>query len=186
MSRRFAFLVLVMLPAVLLAEEPPCQSGPQPGQRPGPYSAYQATGPERGKQHCYICEAGDRPVVIIFARSMSDPLGRLLVQVDRAAAQPAHKDLRAWATFLSDDQPGLDPQLVEWSRRIGLRQLPLGVFEDRLGPPAYRLSADADVTVLLAVNQKVVANFAFCKGELTEEKVKDVLSALPRITGAKP
>src|SRR5215468_5720664 len=48
--------------------QPPLRSGLAPGVRPGPYSALVCTGPERGQQHCYICEAEDRPVVIVFAR----------------------------------------------------------------------------------------------------------------------
>jgi hypothetical protein len=62
-----------------------------------------------------------------------------------------------------------------------VRNLPLTVFEDVDGPPSYRLSRDADVTVILFVKRKVVADFAFRDGELTEEKVADVLKALPGV-----
>ena len=75
--------------------------------------------------------------------------------------------------------------MVEWGKKHALRNLPLGVFEDAGGPPSYRLNRDADVTVLLFVKQKVVANFAFRAGELTEEKVGEVMKALPKIVAAK-
>jgi hypothetical protein len=39
------------------------------------------------------------------------------------------------------------------------------------------------VTVLVFVKQKVVANFAFRAGELSEEKVALVMKTLPRIVG---
>ena len=33
---------------------PSFQSGPQPGDRPLPFTSNMVTGPQRGKQHCYI------------------------------------------------------------------------------------------------------------------------------------
>jgi hypothetical protein len=159
----------------------PCRSGLQPGQRPGPYAAVISTGPERGKSHCYICETGDRPAIVVFARKLSEPLGKLCQHIDQAVAQQAKAELRAWVTFLSDDQPNLDPKVVQWGKKYALRNVPLGVFEDVGGPPSYRLAPDADATVLLFVKQKVVANFAFRDGELTEEKIAEVVEALPRI-----
>ena len=70
---------------------------------------------------------------------------------------------------------------MEWGKKYAIRDVPLAVFESLDGPPSYRLSRDADVTVLLFVNRKVVANFAFREGELTVERVADVLNALPAV-----
>ena len=97
-----------------------------------------------------------------------------------------HKDaeLRAWVTFLSDDQTALDPKVVEWSKKHSVRRVPLSVFEDVVGPPSYLIGRDADVTVLLSVKQKVVHNFAFRAGELNDERIAAILNAVPEI--AKP
>jgi hypothetical protein len=119
--------------------------------------------------------------VIVFARELSEPLGKLVAKLDKALADHKAADLRAWVTFLSDDQPALDPKVVQWGQKHAVRAVPLGVFEEVGGPPSYRLSRDADVTVLLFVKQKVVSNFAFRPGELTEARVTEVLQALPRI-----
>ena len=90
-------------------------------------------------------------------------------------------------TFLNGDQTAFDPRLVQWSRQLGLRNLPLTVFEDVGGPPTYRLHRDADVTVLLFVKQKVVANFAFRVGELTDKQIEVILEAVPSLmTPAEP
>jgi hypothetical protein len=124
--------------------------------------------------------------VVVFARSTSDALGNLAAQLDRAAAEKKPGDFRAWVTFLSDDQPGLDPQLVRWSQKHGLKSVPVGVFEDPTGPPSYRLAREADVTVLLFVKRKVVANFAYRAGELNDEAVREVIKALPRILEGPP
>jgi hypothetical protein len=153
--------------------------------RPGPYSAIICTGPERGRSYCFICETADRPAVVIFARTLSEPLGKLARQLDRALAQHKAAELRGWITFLNADQAAFDPKVVAWGQKHALSNLPLGVFEDVVGPPSYCLGAEADVTILLFVRQRVVANFAFRPGELTDATAAEVLKALPRIVQTK-
>jgi hypothetical protein len=145
-----------------------------------------STGELRGQSQCFICETADRPAVVIFARGLSDPLGKLAGQLDKALTEHKAAELRGWITFLSDDQPALDPKVVAWGQKHAVRNLPLGVFEDAAGPPAYRLGKDADVTVLLFVKRKVVANFAFRAGQLSDEKTTAILKTLPDILPKKP
>jgi hypothetical protein len=163
------------------AADAPCVSGPRVGQRPGPYSFVLSTGSERGKSHCYICETADRPMVIVFARNLSDPLGRLVRKLDQAVG--AHKDaeLRSWVTLLAEDESKLNKSIVDWERKLALKRVPIGVFEDVAGPPSYRLHAEAEITVLVAVKQKVVVNFAFRAGELSDRRIEEILASLPRI-----
>jgi hypothetical protein len=180
----FVSLLLVLGGGVRAAAES-SPSGLQPGQRPGPYAAVISTGPQRGQSYCYICETGEHPAVVVFARSLSEPLGELVRHFDKAVAEHKAANLRAWVTFLSEDQPSLDAQLVHWSQKHALRSIALGVFEDNGGPPSYRLSRDVDVTVLLFVKQKVVANFTFRSGELTAARIAEVGKALARMVPEK-
>jgi hypothetical protein len=144
-----------------------------------------SVGPNRGQLHCFICETEDKPAAVVFARKMSDPLGKLVQGFDKALLTHKAAGLRSWVTFLSDDQPALDPKVVKWGKKHGISNVSLAVFEDVDGPPSYKLSRDAEVTVLLFVKQKVVRNFAFRPGELNEKKIAEVLKALPEITGKK-
>jgi hypothetical protein len=179
------FFVFFVFFVVSSSGEEPCVSGPAAGQRPKPYSFLVATGPERGQSTCYVCETADRPAVIVFARNLSDPLGKLVGKLDKALSDHKKAELRAWVTFLSDDQPKLDPKVVKWGKKHAIRGVPLGVFEEVGGPPAYRLARDADVTILFFVKRKIVANFAFRAGELNDERAAEVLKALPRIVEEK-
>jgi hypothetical protein len=162
-----------------------CKSGPQPNQRPGPYSALVCVGKERGTQHCYICESADRPVIIVFARTLSDPLGKLVKQFDGAVKEHKASELRAWVTFLDEDQTKLDPLLVKWAQSHAISNVACAVFEDTVGPPTYRLNKEADVTVLLSVKQKVVANFAFRAGELNDAAIAEIVKSIPKIVPIK-
>jgi hypothetical protein len=163
----------------------PCKSGLREKQRPGPYTALVSVGPQRGQQHCFICESGDRPVVIIFARQLSEPLGKLVGKLDKALTDHKVAELRAWVTFLAEDHVSLDPKVVQWSKKHATGNVPLGVFEDPVGPPTYLLAREADVTVLLSVKQKVIANFAFRAGELNDAAVGGIMNAVPKIVGEK-
>lgn len=177
-------LGVLCIPVFCSSAAEPCQSGLAIGQRPGPYSFLVSTGKARGQLTCFVCETEDRPAVIVFGRSLSDPLGKLVAQIDKATTEHKKADLRAWVTFLAEDQTTLDPKVVEWGKKHAVGNVPLGVFEDVAGPPSYRVARDADATVLLFVKRKVVANFAFRAGELTDEKAAEVMKALPKILGA--
>lgn len=161
----------------------PCTSGVPVGQRPGPYSFLVATGPERGQPTCYICEQDDKPSAVIFARELTEPLAGLLAKLDKEVDSRKQAGFKVWMTQLAEEAD-LD-QLANWAQAGGIRSIPVGAFEDADGPPAYKLNADADVTVLLFVNKKVVANFAFRKGELTDKSAKQVAEALPKLFEGK-
>lgn len=172
----------VIVPTSIAGE--PCVSGPQVGQRPGPYSFLVATGPERGQPTCYVCETADKPAVIVFARSVSDRLGKLMLACDEAVAARPRDGMRAWMTVLGEKTIGLD-DLAKWATKAGLKSVPVGVFDDPVGPPSYRLADDADVTVIVFENRKVTGNFAFRRGELDEAAVKLVANHLARLGGKK-
>src|SRR5207245_2080715 len=181
MITRLSLVALGLLATVAVADEP-FASGLKVGQRPMPYAFILATGPNRGTAFCYICDTADKPAAIVFARLLSEPLGKLAAQLDQAVADAKPADFRAWLTLLDDGKSSTaEKSLVGWGQKHALRNLPLGIFEDPVGPPAYRLHKDADVTVVLFVKQKAVANFAFKSGELTDDKAAEVVKALDKL-----
>ena len=180
---RTAITILVLLPMIAWAD-PPVRSGLDVGQRPGPYSSLVVVGSQRGTQHCFVCEAENKPIVIVFARTPSEPLGKLVRQLD-GLMKKSTADLRGWTTFLAADAGPLEPKLVAWSQKHATGGVPLTVFEDVVGPPSYRLGADADVTVLLSVNRKVAANFAFRAGELNEAAIAAIAEQAAKMSANK-
>jgi hypothetical protein len=170
-------LPLTLTLTLALPAADPCVSGVPVGKRPGPYSFLVATGPQRGQPTCYICEQGDKPTCVVFARSLSDPLGKLLAKLDAEAAAKKETGFKVWMTLLT---PTADlDALAKWAQKQGIKDCPVGAFEDADGPPAYTLHKDADVTVMLFVKQKVVANFAYRAGELDDKQIGSVLLAVP-------
>ena len=173
-----SLIPLLLLPAFAGAADP-CVSGIPVGQRPGPYSFLVATGPQRGQQTCYICEQDDKPTAVIFAHTLSPQLAKLAVKLDAEVPKRKESGFKVWVTQLAA-KADLDA-LAKWSKTTAIKNVPVGAFEDVDGPPAYKLAADADVTVLLFVKRKVVANFAFRADELTDEAVAAVVKELPKL-----
>ncbi len=178
-------ILSALLGAGPIRADDPCVSGLGAGKKPGPYSFLVATGPQRGQSSCFICETGERPAIVVFARTPNDSLGKLVNTLDKSVSDHKAADLRGWVTFLSDGADGLEDKVVKWGRDHAIRTMPLGIFEDADGPPSYKLARDADVTVLLFTKHKVVANFAFRAGELNDERVKDVMKAVPDLLPKK-
>ena len=172
-------LTLTLTLALSLHAEDPCVSGVPVGKRPGPYSFLVATGKERGQQTCYICEQheGNKPAAVVFARTTSDALARLLTRLEAAGADRKESGYKVWMTQLAE-KADLDA-LAAWAQKKGLKSVPVGAFEDADGPPSYQLHKDADVTVLLFTKQKVIANYAFRAGELTDKRIDEVVKVVP-------
>jgi hypothetical protein len=160
-------------------------SGTPVGKRPGPYSFLVATGPQRGQQTCYICEQheNNKPGAVVFARTTSDSLGKLMVKLDAAALAEKDSGCKVWMTLLAE-KADLDA-LAKWAQKQGIKSAPVGAFEDADGPPSYKLHKDADVTVILFTKQKVVANFAFRAGELDDKAIEKVMKAAPQLFETK-
>ena len=177
---RIAF-VLCALPLWSFAA--PVNSGVVVGKRPGPYSFLVATGPERGKQTCYICEQGVKPAVVIFTRSLNDSVGKFLAKLDPLVIEKKDTGFKVWLTQLT---PKADLEdLGKWAKSQGIKNAPVGAFEDVDGPPSYKLHNDAEVTILLFVKEKVVANFAYRPGEFTEKRIPEVMKQLPGLFADK-
>jgi hypothetical protein len=180
LSLTLALSLLVAGAAPAKAAEP-CVSGTPVGKRPGPYSFLVATGPQRGQQTCYICEQheGNKPAAVVFARSTSDQVGKLMAKLDAEAIANKDSGCKVWMTLLAE-KADLDA-LAKWAQKQGIKSAPVGAFEDADGPPSYKLHKDADVTVILFTKQKVVANFAFRAGELDDKAIANVVKAMPQI-----
>jgi hypothetical protein len=183
-TMKYTLIAFALFLAPVSAAEP-CVSGVPVGKRPGPYSFLVATGAQRGQQTCYICEQHEtgKPAAVVFAKTLSDPLAKLMAKLE--AARPAKND-PGYKTWLTQTVATADlDALAKWAQQKSLKGVPVGAFEDADGPPAYKLAKDADVTVLLFVKERVVANFAFRAGELDDKAIENVMKSVPKLFEAK-
>ena len=174
-----ALLGLALLFGGALAAEK-IKSGPQVGEEvPGPFHPLNVTGPNAGEKMCLYCKNGSNPVAMIFAREVSRPLVKLIKKIDRATAKNEEARMGSFVVFLSDSG-SLEKQLKEIADNEKIKHTILSV-DNPAGPQAYKVSKDADVTVVLYTDHKVKANYAFAKGQLKDPDIDRIIAGLPKI-----
>jgi hypothetical protein len=117
-------------------------------------------------------------------REPSDALTGLVKKIDeRMADAPkpeANSNHNVFVLF-TQNQENLSKQLRELAEKEALKKVSLCVG---IPPKDYDVAGDADVTVVIYEpgirHNPVVANFALRKGELTEEKTKEIVEALSK------
>lgn len=120
---------------------------------------------------------------MIFAREVSGPLTSLVKKLDEITAKNQEADMGSFVVFCSDAEE-LEKQLKTLAEKEKLKHVVLSI-DNPAGPAPYNVAKEADVTVVLYVGQKVVANHAFRKGEMKDADVEKVLKDVPKILPKK-
>jgi hypothetical protein len=120
---------------------------------------------------------------LVFAREINDTLTSLVKKLDEAAGK--HKDARmgTFVVFCSDEE-GLEDKLKKLADKEKLDHVVLTI-DSPAGPSKYKISKDAEVTVMLYTRQTVKENYAFKKGDLKEKEIDKIMEDLPKILPEK-
>jgi len=134
-----------------------------------------------GRRWDHVEQYGSNPVVLVLARTDSDPVTKLVESVDAEVARYKmdNKKVQALLVILSDDDD-LEKRLKDMAEKHKIKHVSLSIGSPT-GPPRWRIAKDADVTVILYNRRKVEANHAFRKGELNDKAIWSVLADLPKI-----
>jgi hypothetical protein len=155
-------------------------SGLQPGEKITTiFEPLNVTGPFANERHCLVCENGVNPVAMLFAREISDPLVELLVKLDGATAENKSHEMGSFLVLLNDQEDQIQ-RLRDIARQRGLKHIVLSA-DGPAGPEGFKVSAAAELTVVLYHEFEVKANHAFRKGELTVEAMRGILGDVPKI-----
>jgi hypothetical protein len=173
-----AAVVAAMLSVPAFADD--LKSGPQAGEKvPGPFHPVNVTGEHKGEKFCLFCVNGENPVAMVFARETSPELTKLIKKLDETTAKNSSKSMGSFVVFLNDKE-GLDKDLAGLAEKEKISKTVLSI-DNPAGPKAYNVAKDADVTVVLYVDRKVKANYAFKKGELKEGDIEKIVKDVPKI-----
>jgi hypothetical protein len=160
------------------------KSGPQVDQAvPGPFHPLNVTGEQAGKKHCLFCQNGSNPVAMVFAREVTPEVTKLIKTLDGCTAKHGDCKMGSFVVFLSDKE-GLDKELKSLSDDQKLNKIVLSI-DNPAGPKGYKVSKDANVTVVLYTDHTVKANYAFKKGDLTEKDIKSIVKDVAKILPEK-
>jgi hypothetical protein len=172
-------LAVVVLTGTVLAEGT-IKSGPQAGEElAGPFHPTNINGAKAGQKHCLYCENGSNPVAMVFARETSPQLTKLIKKLDAACARNSGCNMGSFVVFCSDDDK-LEPKLKKCAKENELKKVVLAI-DLPSGPTGYKVSKDADVTVVLYVDRTVKVNQAYKKGEMKDKDVDTIVGKLSEI-----
>ncbi|MGD9854315.1 MAG: hypothetical protein AB7U20_05125, partial [Planctomycetaceae bacterium] len=111
----------------------------------------------------------------IFTREVNDELATLVKNIDDVVGKNQAEKMAAFVVLLSDEPQAQEGKLKELAKKHGIANTPLTTFDDKNGPPSYKLSKDADFTVMMWVNGELKVNETFKAGQLSPQQITQVV-----------
>ncbi len=177
-STLISFVVALLSSGIALAGSIP--SGPQAGEKvPGPFKVLNITGPEAGQTSCQYCNHGTRPVAVIFTKAITPEVAQLIKKIDTITTVNKAAGIGSFVVVCSD-AAGTEQQIRGMAQQMGVQSTILTLYKAG-GPEKYRLSPEADVTVLLYNHLTVKANHAYKNADLTEAACNAILTELAKM-----
>jgi len=180
----FAAAVVLMASAALAAD---LKSGLQPGASVPPFDVEKVAGAVNdgksvGDNFCYRCMLGNKPVVMVWARTTDESLGKLVKQLDAAIEKNADQKLSSFVNVLGKDADAAKANAKAFAAKHKVENVALVVPQDNAnGPDDYAISPEADVTVLIYRGGKVAANHAVAAGKLSDDEIKSIIADTSKI-----
>lgn len=177
-------LLLSLLAAGASAQDEPVFSGPQVGEKLVPFTVTGAYDDLAGKPLDWVVQAAGKPTLLIFVHP---PLTRPSAAVARVLtnyAQTRAKDgLFTGVVWLADDASVAEQFLKQAKGSLNI-PVPVGISVDGAeGPGAYGLNRKMGLTILVAKENRVTANFALVQPSLTE--VPQILAEVVKLIGGE-
>jgi len=113
---------------------------------------------EPGETLCYRCRYGSRPMVLVFARETGGRVPELLEAIDKTVGANEDSRLKGLLTLMGKNASDLKEDASKIAEATNVKFVPIAVAEEaKTGPMNYKLSDDAEVTIILAIDSQVVA-----------------------------
>lgn len=177
-----ASLVFLAGRATSPAQEAPIYSGPQPGEAVPEFSLTAVHGAESGTNVNLVDEAGSGPLFVIFVHERTRPAFGLMNAVARFAESRADAGLTSGVAFLSADPTATENWLRQVTRHLP-KKTTIGFSPDgQEGPGSWGLNRNVAMTIVVAREGRVTANFALVQPSVAQDGPK-ILKAVVEVTG---
>jgi hypothetical protein len=156
-------------------------SGPQPGEKLTGFKVQGMFGRWDGKETDVIADAAKAPTMLIFVHEWTRPTLQLTRGLDTYGDKWAAKGLKTYFVNLTADKAKTEQFLQGAKNSLNLK-CPQSISLDGLeGPGNYGLNRKMTVTILVAKDNKVTANFAIVQPNETD--TPKVLAAVADLLG---
>jgi hypothetical protein len=169
-------VLCVVFSNFIVAEES-IKYGLQVGELATPFYVRDCTGPAAGKTLCYFCRYGRRPVVSIFTREMNDEVIELLKQIDSEVGKHRAQRMAAFVVLLTDAPFATEKLLKTVAASKQINRVPLTIYRDTstVLTDVYRISSQAETTVMMWRNSKIRINRVFTPDSLDAVGIRQVI-----------
>lgn len=160
-------------------------SGPQVGEKLMPFKMRGVYDADAGKELDVITRAAGKPIVLVFVHEVNRPsIGFTRILMDFVGEQ-AKKDMHGGVVWLSADATEAENALKRMRQALP-KNVPIGISPDgKEGPGAYGLNRNVSLTILVAKDNKVTANFALVQPSVQADLPR-VLEKVAAAIGEKP
>ncbi len=187
---RFLLLIATLLffPSVTVPAyaEDALFSGPQVGEALPAFSVREVFGDDAGKEIDFVARADGKPLVLVFVHDvnrLSISFTRILTQytVSRSA-----DSLQTGVVWLRDDVTEAENELNRIRHALA-PGAPIGISVNGAeGPGSYGLNRNVTLTVLVAHENKVTANFALVQPSLQADLPRVLATIVELVGGPLP
>jgi hypothetical protein len=185
--RAFTLGLAILLACAASVRAAELTSGLQPGDLVPAFNVEKCggavnDGKEVGANFCYRCMLGNKPVVMVFSRSADKNLAMLAKELDKHVTKNADQKLSSFINLIGSDPAALKSKAKSFAADNGLENVALVVPDDNQnGPPEFKVSPEADVTVTIYRNGKVEASHAIPAGGLSAKEIRSIIADTAKI-----
>lgn len=173
--------LLGLVPIAAWAQDP-VFSGPQVGEKVVPFLVRGGLGELAGKEWDIVKQANGNPLLLVFLHQVnrrSISLARLVLEY---GATRRDKGLTSALVYLTDDPTEAENALKRMAHAMPAG-VPVGISLDGgEGPGAYGLNRNVELTVLVAKENQVTANFAIIQSSIQVDAPR-IIGEIVAVTG---
>ena len=156
-------------------------SGPQPGEKLTPFRVRAFSGPEAGEEVELPGPIEGKPTVLVFVHEITRPALQLIRPIDHFGAKWADLGLATRVVWLAADPAEAEEFLNRARDSLRLKSPVVISLDGAEGPGNYGLNRKVTLTILVAKEDKVVANFAIVQPNETD--APKVLAEVAKLVG---
>jgi len=157
-------------------------SGPQVGEKLKPFKVRGVFDDDAGKDLDFVTKAGGKPTVLVFVHDANRPSIGLTRVLMSYAMTRAKDGLASGTVWLTDDATEAEATLKRMRHALA-KDAPIGISPDgKEGPGAYGLNRNVTLTILVAKDSKVTANFALVQPSIQADLPK-ILKEIVAVAG---
>ncbi len=161
-------IAMLSITVAAIADDEAVFSGPQKGEPLPQINVLLAYGVDRGQEIDVVSASEGKPTLLVLVNGANRPAARLTRVLMNYAEMRTEEELFAAVVWLDGDRSAAEQYLQQAISWWGMGR-PVGISLDGAeGPGSYGLNRDVNLTILIANENRVIANYALVQPSETD------------------